>query len=60
MSRVCKYLLTASDEKYVDAQEILEDKAIGMTFKPEQDESIDNDVLQDHLRHKYSWEQDDE
>lgn len=48
-----------SDERAIDAQ-IKIDKAIGMTFNPEQDESIDNDVLQDHLRHKYSWEQDDE
>jgi hypothetical protein len=56
---VLKISVFDSDERAIDTQ-IKIDKAIGMTFNPEQDESIDNDVLQDHLRHKYSWEQDDE
>tara|TARA_B100000989_G_scaffold9613_1_gene6505 strand:- start:1547 stop:2368 length:822 start_codon:yes stop_codon:yes gene_type:complete len=59
-----------SDEKFVDAQEVIEDKAIGMTFNPPQDEDRDKDVMQDHLRDKHkdrqsnvyipSWDRDDE
>ena len=49
-----------SDEKYVDAQSKIEDNQIGVINKPIHDDNRDDDSLQDYLRNKYSWEQDDE